>query len=111
MVSAPIPRGYHMVLALACLLHLAGDQFADLVARVHAALPSDGRFAFTVKDGDGEAWSSAKLGVPRYFCYWRADALREVLERNGFEPRITALPTTGDPFLGVIARPAARRPQ
>jgi hypothetical protein len=39
----------------------------------------------TLKEGDGEAWSSAKLQAPRWFVYWRPDALQDVLASAGWK--------------------------
>jgi len=38
-----------------------------------------GVVAFTVKEGDGAEWSTAKLGLPRHFAYWREPAVRDPL--------------------------------
>jgi hypothetical protein len=35
----------------------------------HAATRPDGVLVLTLKEGDGEAWSDAKLGMPRWFVY------------------------------------------
>jgi hypothetical protein len=45
--------------------------------RTRRSVVNDGVLAFTVKEGDGAAWSDAKLGLPRHFTYWRAQAVRE----------------------------------
>jgi hypothetical protein len=39
---------------------------------------------FSIREGDGEQWSSAKLGAPRYFCYWESGALQALLEETKF---------------------------
>lgn len=73
------------VLAMAVLLHLDRAQFADALQRIRQAVVDGGIFAFTLKEGDGEAWSEAKLDLPRHFTYWREAALRPVLRRTGWD--------------------------
>lgn len=106
MVTDPLPEGYDVIMSVAAMLHLTRPQFEDLVARVRTALPDAGRFAFSVKEGDGEAWTTVKLGAPRYFCYWQAHDLRDLVQRRGFTARIThSRGPTGEPFVRVIATP------
>ena len=60
--------------------------------------------AATFKEGDGESWSTAKLEAPRWFTYWRAPALREVLEAAGWS--VTSLAHVAgrlEPWLYVLA--------
>ena len=48
-----------------------------------------GRYLFsvpenvTLKEGDGEAWSAAKLGQPRWFVYWREPRKRNAAFLGG----------------------------
>ena len=72
------------VFANAVLLHLTRAQLAAVLARIRIALKPDGLLAFTVKEGDDEGWSTAKIGVPRFFTYWREAALRTLLVDAGF---------------------------
>jgi hypothetical protein len=72
-----------MVFANAVLLHLTPAQLSSALVKAAAAARL---LAFTVKEGDGEAWSTAKLGRPRYFKYWREDAMRQHLEVTGWQP-------------------------
>lgn len=75
---------YDAVLANAVLHHLSRAALAAALLRIRDAARPQGVLALTVKEGDGEAWSSAKLGTPRWFVYWREPNLREVLERAGW---------------------------
>lgn len=75
---------YDGVVALAMLLHLSRAEFGSLLDRARRAVVVGGQLAFTVKEGDGEAWSDAKLGLPRYFVYWREDAVRTALAAAGW---------------------------
>ncbi len=66
-----------------------------------------GVLAFTVKEGDGAAWSDAKLGLPRHFTYWRAPAVRGTLTRTGWtEIKFDHVAGRIEPWLYVLARAA-----
>lgn len=80
----PLGGPYQGIFANAVLLHLSRDQFGDLLRRARAATVPGGVLAFTLKEGDGEAWSEHKLGVPRHFTYWREPAVRAALARAGW---------------------------
>jgi hypothetical protein len=89
------------------LLHLDRADLAALLRRARAAVRDGGVLAFTVKEGDGEGWSSAKLPLPRHFTYWREPELRGVVEAAGW--RVEAcdhVPGRADPWLYVLARRA-----
>lgn len=75
---------YDGVFANAVLLHLSRVDFEAALDRTRDAVLADGVLAFTVKEGDGEGWSNEKLDLPRYFIYWREEALREVITRAGW---------------------------
>ncbi len=101
----PLGGPYEAVLADAMLLHLTREQFEDVLRRARRAVVDGGVLAFTVKEGDGAAWSNAKLDLPRHFTYWRESAVREVLTRSGWT--VTSLDhVTGrtEPWLYVLAR-------
>ncbi len=66
------------------LLHLTAEQLAALLVRARSAVVPGGLLAFTVKEGDGEQWSTAKLGHPRFFRYWRAEPLTDLLTQTGW---------------------------
>jgi SAM-dependent methyltransferase len=93
------------VLAHAVLLHLDRDQFTDALERIHSAVVPGGVLGITLKEGDGAAWSNAKLGLPRYFTYWREQVLRGALAQTGWS--VVALDRVAgrlEPWLFVIAR-------
>ena len=56
---------YDAIVANAVLLHLERAQAEKALASGRASTHPGGMLAFTVEEGDGEAWSSAKLGRPR----------------------------------------------
>jgi SAM-dependent methyltransferase len=83
--SGDLGGPYDAVLANAVLLHLERDEMEKALRACHAATRPGGLFAITLKEGDGEAWSEAKLGTPRWFVYWRPQPLRAALEGAGWE--------------------------
>ncbi|WP_168207635.1 NUDIX domain-containing protein [Microlunatus elymi] len=92
------------VLANAVLLHLSRTDFAEVVGRVLAAVRPGGIFAFTLKEGDGEAWTEQKLDLPRWFVYWREPALRAMVKGRGWTIRsLEHRPGRFDDWLQVIA--------
>lgn len=75
---------FDAVLANAVLLHLTRDDLHAALRACHAATRPNGVFALTLKHGDGEGWSDAKLGSPRWFVYWREAPLRGALVDAGW---------------------------
>jgi hypothetical protein len=67
------------VIANAVLLHLNRQEFRAVLRRCRAAVVEGGFLAFTVKEGEGARWSDDKIGLPRYFGYWREQPLRGAL--------------------------------
>lgn len=81
----PLPDApYDLIYANAVLLHFEREALGPLLGKIHAALNPGGRFAFSLKQGEGEAWVEAKRMLPRYFCYWRQDAVERELAQAGF---------------------------
>ncbi len=96
---------YDMVFANAVLLHFTPTEVARVLIKAHDSLKSDGVLAFTVKQGDGEEWSDAKLDSPRYFCYWQEAGLRKSVEEAGFKVVDLSFGSTKNAdWLQVIAR-------
>jgi 2-polyprenyl-3-methyl-5-hydroxy-6-metoxy-1,4-benzoquinol methylase len=92
---------YDMIFANAVFLHFTAEEFEKVITKTHEALNSNGILSFSVKKGEGQEWSSAKINRPRYYCYWTPDALMEKLESAGF----TILYTAEDGiFIQIIAR-------
>ena len=81
-ITDKLPQGLDFVLANAVLLHFTRDEASQVIKKVFDALNINGKFAFTLKQGEG--WSEEKLGAPRFFCYWTEPQIREVLESAGF---------------------------
>jgi len=93
------------VLANAVLLHLSRSEFSAVVTRLAKVVRPGGIFAFTLKEGDGEHWSEAKLELPRWFVYWREPELRSTLEAAGWTVlSMERVPGPADVWLNVIAQ-------
>lgn len=75
---------FDAVLANAVLLHLDRKDLDRALRACHAATRPGGVFGLTLKEGDGEAWSDAKLPQARWFVYWREPALRHALSDAGW---------------------------
>lgn len=84
LLSDEFDRGYDLIFANAVLLHFNRSEFAFVLKKLIGSLNSGGRCAFSLKRGKGEAWSEAKIGAPRYFCYWERDELQPILRDAGF---------------------------
>jgi len=105
--TAALGGPWDAVLAQAVLLHLDRTQFADALRRIRQAVVDGGVFAFTLKEGDGDAWSEAKLDLPRHFTYWREPVLRPVLEQTRWDViSIDHIAGQLEPWLFVMARAA-----
>ena len=98
---------YDAVLADAVLQHLTRGEFVDVLQRARRAVRGPGVLAATLKEGDGEAWTQAKLGVPRHFTYWRAPALRAALQAAGWQVlSLNHVVGRREPWLFLIAQAA-----
>lgn len=72
------------IYANAVFLHLTRDELVATLQKARQALSPGGRLIFTLKAGDGEHWTSAKLGAPRYFRYWQPEEILPLLIGAGF---------------------------
>lgn len=99
------------VFANAVLLHLGPEQLEQALLTARRATRPGGVLALTLKEGDGSGWSTAKLGRPRHFTYWRADALAEVLHRTGWSVEAVE-PYAGrvEPWLFILAHRRSLEP-
>jgi SAM-dependent methyltransferase len=76
---------YAAVWANASLLHVSRADLPTVLARLAAVARAGGLLRVSVKEGDGEGWSThGSISNPRHFTYWRADALREVVAGAGW---------------------------
>lgn len=91
---------YDLAFANAVFLHFTPSELEPALIKVHAALKNDRILAFSVKKGKGEEWTTAKLGKPRYFCYWESNKMFALLKQAGFE---VVLLLEDERFLQLIA--------
>ena len=77
---------YDAVWASACLLHVARPDLPVVLRRLAGATRPGGRLQVTLKEGDGEEWSThGHIDAPRHFTYWRAEPLRAAMTAAGWE--------------------------
>lgn len=77
---------YDGVWANACLLHVDRSDLPAVLRRLAAATRPGGVLRLSVKEGDGEEWSThGHVAGPRRFTYWRAEPLREVVQGSGWD--------------------------
>ena len=96
---------YDAVLALAVLLHLDHARCEEALATALRATRPGGVLALTLKEGDGDEWTTVKLDAPRHMTYWREGPLLEALRRAGWA--VESLDHVADrphDWLFVIAR-------
>nr|WP_246284095.1 methyltransferase domain-containing protein [Nocardioides perillae] len=78
---------YDGVWAAASLLHVARGDLPQVLSRLAAATREGGALHLSVKEGDGERWSThGAVGGPRLFTLWREPALRSAVESAGWVP-------------------------
>lgn len=76
---------YDAVWANASLLHVARSDLPTVLSRLAAVTRTDGLLRISVKEGDGDGWSThGSISNPRHFTYWRSDALRAVVASSGW---------------------------
>lgn len=80
------PEGpYDGVWANASLLHVRRADLPPVLARLAAVTRPGGVLRISLKEGDGEGWSThGSISNPRHFTYWRADALLAVVHDAGW---------------------------
>jgi SAM-dependent methyltransferase len=83
-ITDDLTEKYDLILANAVMLHFDRREFAFVLKKMLRSLSDGGRLAFSLKAGEGESWSDAKIGAPRFFCYWRKDELEPFLTDAGF---------------------------
>ena len=76
---------YAAIWASACLLHVQRVDLATVLTRLRGATRLGGLLFFSVKEGDGEAWSKrGPVAAPRLFIYWQAADLQAVVGQAGW---------------------------
>lgn len=103
----PLPTSdVDIVFANAVLPHLTRAETGPALARLHDAVGDDTVLVASVKRGDGEGWSTEKLGTQRWYTYWQPEAFSRTLLDAGWvvqEARTRA--GRYDDWIGVIALP------
>lgn len=110
-LAAPDGRPWDGVWAQACLLHVRRADLVTVLARLAEAVRPDGALFCSVKEGDGERWSShGHVEGARHFTFWREQPLRRALAEAGWRvERVHRAPgrTADEGWLAVLA---TRRP-
>jgi SAM-dependent methyltransferase len=92
---------YDAIYACAVLLHLTIEELRLALRKARAAARA---LAFTVKEGDGSEWTCAKLRMPRWFQYWRAESLAAELAAAGWHAQtLRQVPGRDCEWLQVLA--------
>lgn len=101
------PEGeYGLIFASAVFLHFTENEFELALSNIHNHLGAKGLLAFTVKEGDGEEWSSAKMEAPRFFHYWREVPLKNMVQKCGYKVlEITTNEEFSQKWLAVTCQP------
>lgn len=99
-------ESYDAVWASASLLHVARADLPAVLRRLAAVTRPAGLLRLSVKEGDGEGWSThGSVPTPRRFVYWREQSLRDVLTAAGWDvveiDRGDGL--RGESWLGILA--------
>ena len=77
---------YDAVWANASLLHVRRESLPIVLRRLAAVTRLGGTLHVTLKEGDGDQWTvHGNVSAPRFFTFWREDALREVLREAGWD--------------------------
>lgn len=79
-----LTQQYDLITANGVFLHFNDDEIRLALTKVLKALKPNGSFAFSLKEGKGEAWQDNKGMQPRYFKYWSKDEIIDVLKEIGF---------------------------
>ena len=77
---------YDLIMAMAVFLHFNPKELILVLNKVAAAFKPSGRLLFSLKVGKGKEVTSSKLDAQRYFCYYSADAINQLLTEIGFRP-------------------------
>lgn len=76
---------YDAVWANASLLHVARTDLPTVLARLATVTREGGVLRMSVKEGDGDGWSThGSVSRPRHFTYWRVADLAPVVEAAGW---------------------------
>jgi 2-polyprenyl-3-methyl-5-hydroxy-6-metoxy-1,4-benzoquinol methylase len=98
---------YDAVWANASLLHVARADLPAVLSRLAAVTRDGGLLRISLKEGDGEDWSThGSITRPRHFTYWQAAALDGVVTAAGWSDVVirSGVPgTRGETWLELSA--------
>jgi SAM-dependent methyltransferase len=100
---------YDGVWANASLLHVRRDSLPVVLRRLAAVTRPGGTLLATFKEGEGDQWSvHGPIGAPRFFTFWREEALRDVLLQAGWDVLEVRYGENdqGQVWLAVVAEPS-----
>ena len=102
------PEGpYDAVWANASLLHVARADLPTVLGRLAEVTRPGGLLQVSLKEGDGEGWSThGTISSPRHFTYWRAAEVEAVVRASGWgdvEVRQGAVGDRGETWLELSA--------
>ncbi len=80
----PIIGSYDLIFANAVLPHFTHEETTLVASKVLTALKPRGRFAFSLKKGEGERWCTEKLGAPVCYHFWTVKQVETLLQNMGF---------------------------
>jgi len=108
LVDLSSPGGpYDAVWANASLLHVRREDLPTVLARLAEVTRPGGILRVSVKEGDGEGWSThGSVRSPRHFTYWQAPALHTAVAASGWSDvvvRAGAAGSRGETWLEVSA--------
>lgn len=101
-LDLPIQEKYKLIFANAVLLHFDTTQVKKILYDISEMLLPEGVFAFSVKEGEWEEFSPAKLGNPRYFKYRKEEELGLIVEQVGL--KIKKITTVEGTRIHIIAQ-------
>lgn len=76
---------YDLIFANAVFVHFNLTELLQVLTKIYKNLEHNGMLAFSLKHGKGEEWTKAKIGYPRYFCYYEKNNVMEILEKLNFK--------------------------
>jgi SAM-dependent methyltransferase len=97
---------YDGVWANACLLHVARADLPTVLRRLAEVTRPGGLLRLSLKEGDGEGWSThGSIEAARMFTYWRSADLEAALIATGWRVADSARDAglRGETWLGILA--------
>ena len=103
----PIIGSFDLIFANAVLVHFTREETILVTSKVQTALKPRGRFAFSLKKGRGERWTTDKIDAPRFYQFWTRKRVEQLLKNTGFSYWTIGEDSSGrggsDEWLQVIA--------